>query len=756
VTDVAAPVSASEPSAPAASIQSFLGIDRANAGLALLTASVTTFIAIVNSISFPTIIFTGPIAAYLPIGIGLAFVSAAVIGAVMALGSSYKGTVAYTQSQPLVILGLIVGPMAATLHARGADDQIVPTMFAAIALGSLVCGAFLLALGYFRLGNLIRYIPFPVMGGFLAGIGWLLLTAGIASMAGITLHHDNFTDLAAPGVLEKWLPAVLIGVGLRYLQTQRPHVANLPVALLATTAAFWIVAVLLGASTEQLHADNWLLSTMPAGGLWDPAQHVESLRSVAWGLFPAYTAQFATLAVISSIALLLNANAIEIATRRDVDLDQDLKYAGLGNLICSLGGGLPGYHALNASVLTCRMKAPIRFVGLLTALVGVVALFGGGHMLSYVPRLVSGALVTDIALGYLVEWLYRSWKRMGPADFAILFLVFLTVAFAGLMEAIALGTVAGIVLFVVRYSKIAVTRNVLSGATYRSNVDRAEPQPTILHEMGDQIFILRLQGFVFFGTANTLVTQVSKRLADAARPPLRYLMFEFRLVTGMDASAVASFTKLKNYAQDQGFTIALCEPTDKIAALLRRDGIDPARSPHIRVFPDLDHGLEWAENELLTWYIPGEAAAAEASFEAHLQQLYQNSTDAERFRSYCDVASYKPGEALIRQGATADDILFIESGRVAIMLELPNGQSVRLKSMGPGLVVGEVAYYLGVPRSASVIALESTVAYRLPGERLRAMQHDDPRLAIVFHEHMARTLSMKLVETNRLVGALNQ
>jgi CRP/FNR family transcriptional regulator/CRP/FNR family cyclic AMP-dependent transcriptional regulator len=76
--------------------------------------------------------------------------------------------------------------------------------------------------------------------------------------------------------------------------------------------------------------------------------------------------------------------------------------------------------------------------------------------------------------------------------------------------------------------------------------------------------------------------------------------------------------------------------------------------------------------------------------------------------------------------------------------------------MGPGLVVGEVAFYLGVPRSASVIALETTVAYRVSGERLRAMQRDDPRLAIVFHAHMAKTLSMKLVETNRLVGALNQ
>lgn len=755
MTDVAAPLSSAPASSASAAVSaSFLGIDRANLGLVLLTTSVAAFIAIVNSISYPTIIFAGPSAAYLPAGIGLAFLSACVLGAVLALGGSYKGTVAYTQSQPLVILGLIISPMAATLHARGADDQILPTILAAIAVASLVCGAFLLALGYFRLGNLIRYIPFPVMGGFLAGIGWLLLKSGIVSMAGFELRYDNFTDLAAPGVLEKWLPAVLIGVAMRWVQVQRPHVANLPVALLGATAAFWIGAWLLGASPAQLHDGNWLLATMPAGGLWTPLQAVDGLRSAAWDLFPSYIAQFATLAVISSIALLLNANAIEIATRRDLDLDHDLKYAGLGNLLCGLGAGLPGYHALNASVLTCRMNAPIRFVGLATALLSLAALFGGGHVLSYVPRLVSGALVTDIALGYLLEWLYRSWQRMGQADFAILFLVFLTVVFGGLMQAIALGTVAGAVLFVLRYSKIRVTRNILSGSTYRSTVDRAEPQLRVLRENGDQIFILRLQGFIFFGTANALVTEVRRRLT-AARPPLRYLVFDFHLVTGMDASAVAGFTKLAQYASDHEFSVIVCEPSDAIAALLVRQGIDPERNRHIRFFADLDHGLEWAESDLLMWNDPA-AQAAEASFEAHLTELYPEPADAERFRSYCDSASYDPGAALIRQGTTADDILFIESGRVAIMLELPNGQSVRLKSMGPGLVVGEVAFYLGVPRSASVIAIESTLAYRLSGERLRAMQHDDPRLAIVFHQHMARTLSVKLVETNRLVGALNQ
>jgi CRP-like cAMP-binding protein len=93
---------------------------------------------------------------------------------------------------------------------------------------------------------------------------------------------------------------------------------------------------------------------------------------------------------------------------------------------------------------------------------------------------------------------------------------------------------------------------------------------------------------------------------------------------------------------------------------------------------------------------------------------------------------------------------------VAIVLELPNGQTLRLKSMGAGTVVGEIAFYLGVPRSASVVALEKTTAWRLSSTRLRDMQREAPTLATLFHQYMARMLATKVVDTNRLVGALNQ
>jgi SulP family sulfate permease len=679
--------------------------------------------------------------------------SAGILGLVMSVASGYPGTMAYAQSEPAVIIGLIATSLAANLHAAAHDDQILPTVLAAIMVGSLACGGFFLSLGYFRLGNLIRYIPFPVMGGFLAGIGWLLLKAALSSMAGFAVHYDNLIRLIDLSVLQKWLPGVLVGGALWALQQRRAQASNLPVVLGLATVLFWLVAVASGASQDQLQSQGWLLGALPEGGIWQPLQHVAAFQNAAWEMFPSRVVEFVTLAVMTAVALLLNGSAIELATRRDLDLNRELKYAGLANLLCGAAGSLPGYYALSASTLTYRMKTPIRFVGIATSLVTLLALFAGTQVIAYVPKLVAGALITYMGLGFLVEWLYGSWLRMGRGDFLVLILVFATVVAAGFMEAIGLGTGAGAALFVVRYSKIGVTRNVLSGATYHSNVDRAEPQRTKLREVGDQIFILRLQGFVFFGTANALVSVVRTRL-EVSDLPLRYLVFDFSLVTGMDASAAVSFTKLSQYADEKNFAIVLCSPSDTILTLLRKEGITASAKHDVCVFMDLDHGLEWAENDLLARHeqaSPGEAA----SFGAQVRAIFPKVEEAQRFQSYFETMAYGLGDELIQQGAASDDIFFIESGRVAIMLELPTGRSIRLKSMGAGTVVGEIAFYLGVPRSASVVALEETTAYRLSAAQLHAMHREVPGLATVFHEYMAKVLSARLMETSRLVGALN-
>jgi SulP family sulfate permease len=527
--------------------------------------------------------------------------------------------------------------------------------------------------------------------------------------------------------------------------------------LAGLVALFWLLAAATGATQAELAAQGLLLpATGDQGPLWPPALPPGAFGDVAWSLLPAQLPALATAAVLSAVVLLLNASGIEIATRRDMDLSHELRWIGAANVAAGLGGGWPGYFALGGSVLTFRLQAPIRFVGVVTALACLGAMLAGAPLLAYVPKMAGAALIAFIGIGFLADWLYGSWRRMERPDLAVLLLVFGTIILFGLVEGIVIGTAAGVALFVVRYSQIGVLRHVMSGANYHSRVDRAPGVPAVLAELGDQIVILRLQGYVFFGTGNALVSFVRRRIDRTDIAPLRCLVFDFRLVTGMDASAAASFTKLAQYAEDYGFTILVCRPSEVIGTLLLR-GDDAGRAnanPVIRVFDELDTGLEWAEDALLAAHVV--TAADEPAWSSHVLAMASSPADAERLQGYLETYTFSAGESLVHQGDASDDIFFIESGRVNVLLGLDGGNPVRLRSMGAGTVVGEVAYYLGVSRSASVVAAEPTVAERLTGERLAAMQRDDPDLASALHRYLARMLATRLTENNRLLVALNE
>ena len=108
------------------------------------------------------------------VGAGLALFGSCVIGLVVALGASFRNAVPASATGPASILALIAASIAARLHDT-APEAILPTVIAAVALTSILTGAFLYALGFFRLGAMPRYIPFPVVGGFLAGMGLIKL-----------------------------------------------------------------------------------------------------------------------------------------------------------------------------------------------------------------------------------------------------------------------------------------------------------------------------------------------------------------------------------------------------------------------------------------------------------------------------------------------------------------------------------------------------------------------------------------------------
>ena len=156
-----------------------LGLHRRVLVPAITTAAVTGLLTIITCVSYPAVIFSGDLAAHLPLGIGAALVSAIVLGVVIVLFVAYPAVIPYAQFEPNVVIAVIVATAATTLTDAGRGDAILPTIIILMPLCTLL------------IGNLIRYAPFPVIAWLLAGVGWFLIRAAFSSAAGRPLEWDT-------------------------------------------------------------------------------------------------------------------------------------------------------------------------------------------------------------------------------------------------------------------------------------------------------------------------------------------------------------------------------------------------------------------------------------------------------------------------------------------------------------------------------------------------------------------------------------
>lgn len=705
----------------------------------------------VFALSMGSLIFTGELSAYQPYGLGMALVSAAGILIGTSLTSRVPGVIGSTQEPPTVILAVIAAALAGTLSASGGQVEMA-TFLVAIAASALLSGAFFLALGTFKLGRLVRFAPYPVVGGFLAGTGWLLVQGSFDVMAGSPLTLANIPALFQPERLILWGPGLLFALVLFFGLRRIRHVLAMPGMLIAAIALFYLALLLTGTSIEGAMESGLLLGRGAGEIAWQPLA-LKNLLDADWAAILGQAGNLATLLMMSLIGFLLNASGLELAIRQDVDLNRELQAAGFANLLSGLGGGMAGYHALAFSALSYRIGARGRLPGLLAGALCVALLFTGSTLLAFFPVPILGGLLLFLGVDFLVDWVIGGWSRLSKPEYAVVLLILVVIAAAGFLVGVAVGLVAMIVLFILSYSRIDVVHHAGSGAEIRSSVERcAYHRQVLATALGPHIYILELQGFIFFGTANALLDQIRARATDTAQPPVRYIVLDFRRVTGLDSSAVLSFVKGKQLAEAQGITLVLTHLSGRIREQLELGGFleDEVR---VRVLPDLDHGLEWCEEELLevegitAMYLP-------ITLPAQLADSGFEKGNTARLLGFLERVEVEAGEYLIRQGQEADQLYFIELGTVVVCLETEGGERVRLQTLGLGTAVGELGLYLGTTTTASVIAESPVTAYRLTRVALSRMVEEEPELAATFHEFVARLLSERLTATTRTLEAV--
>ena len=672
---------------------------------AFLTAALTVSFVI----SFTTIIYGGSLAPLLETGLGLSLLGAALMCSVGGFFYSYRGTICQPQDVTAIVLAVSASAMADAWPAdRG--DSLMATIAMLIAVTTAFSGLVAWGFGLLRLGFLARFIPYPVIGGFLAATGYLLLTGAIGMGLGARVTLWTLAPLLEPATLVQWLPWVLIGGGIAVAARWIRSDLLLPLVLALALAGFYAILFASGMDLQAAEDAGLLLGPFDTGGFVQVVTPSLIFDADPWAILRAAPTIMAV-ALLTIMGTLLNATGLELSLNRDLDLEKDLRATGIANIAGALGGGMTGYQIIPGTILGQRMGLRSVLPGLSAAAGCLLIFIYGATLLSALPAGLFVALIAYLGLDLLITWLWIRRRQFSLTDYALVLLILAVAATIGFFEALGIGILAAAALFIVSFARINVVRLSSTLASRRSLVERSNAEVNYLMQIGHQAAVFELSGFLFFGTANALVERVHAELSRQSE--LRFVVIDFARVHGLDASAAYSLGKLSRLCDAAGVRLLFSGLPRSQEARYR----EFAGSRDRALFTDtLDDALQSLEAELLSTR-PDSAPDAASRLLDDLLALSERPQFADKFRRVI----LNTGEVLLHQGAESREMFVLISGAMRAEVARQAGDPVVVARFMPGAPIGEIAFYGSTARIATVLAEEPSVLVKIDAGKPRPL-----------------------------------
>ncbi len=720
---------------------------------ALTSGLVLGLLMIVIELSFATLIFSGSLAEFAPAASGLTLFGGFVMCLALALGSSFPATICLPQDTSAAVLAAVAAGIAVSLSGIAAPAEAFATVGAAMVLSTLATGVLFLAMARFGLGSLMRYMPYPVVVGFLAGIGWLLVQGSFSIVLGISLNWSTLPQLLTAEKALRFAPAAGLMLVLFIALKRWKSVFILPATLLLAIGGFALYLVLTGQSLMDAGGAGHLLGGMPEKSLLWPVFGLADIALVRCDALVPQLPQLCTIPLVSAISFLLISSGLEAATNRDLDLKRELNFNALANILAGAGGSHAGYTTLSLSLLGPKTGSDSRLVGVSAALLVGVAIFFGAEALGSFPRFILGGMILYLGVATLFDCLVSTRREVTLPEYGLILAILLAIALFGFLSGVAFGLFMATVLFVIKYSRLQVVRQDTDATALSSTKKRSVPDEHILREHGRGIRILRVSGYLFFGSASVLSRAVDAHLKAKGQVPT-HLIIDFAEADGFDSSAVNIFLRILQKSAAEGCVVVLAAAPPKLEEQMRRAA--PNTADAAKFLPDLDRGLEWCEDAVLAKVSADSEAQQDRIFDLAVDDMLVRLAEAERFEALVErlggnLESRKAmvGEVILRQGEAPGGVWLFVSGQAEETALTEGGASIRLRTLGPGSMAGQAAQDKGHPAPGSITALTDCTLHFLPTEALRRIEALDPATALAFHSHYAAVLESRLAEVVR-------
>ncbi|OFV97948.1 MAG: cyclic nucleotide-binding protein [Acidobacteria bacterium RIFCSPLOWO2_02_FULL_60_20] len=710
-------------------------------------------VALPSAIAFGLLVYSPLGTAYAAVGAMAGILGTIAIGIVTPI---FGGTPRLI-SAPCAPAAAVLSALVLEFGGLPPDHILLLLMLVAVLSG---CLQFLF--GTVRGGRLIKYIPYPVVAGYLSGVGILIFLSQVPKLFGLPTGAALWVGLSSPTLWKT--PGLIVGITTMVVMVLASRITRVvPAPILGLLGGILTYFGLSALYPEMLTLSSNPLVIGPisgaGGNLWSAfvdrwtAMTGLTLADLRLILIPALT-----LSVLLSIDTLKTCVVIDALTRSRSNSNRELIGQGLGNLTSAFAGGMPGAGTMGATLVNINSGAKTRRSSILEGVFALAAFVLFGGLVGWVPVAGLAGILIVVAYRMVDRNIFHLLKQKSTLlDFVVVAAVVVTAIVYNLIAAAGAGLGLAILLFLRERIRESVLRRKSYGNQTFSKKQRLPEAMALLEQKGAQTTICELQGSLFFGTTDQLFTELENDLKTK-----KYVILDMRRVQSVDFTAAHLLDQIEAQLAERHGTLVFSHlpphlPTGQdLQTYFDQVGlVKPSRS--VKIFAELDDALEWTEDRILeeAGLLQTEQAAPLNLHEINLLKGV-DAAIVQVLASCVEERSYDAGQKIFRQGDAGDEIYLIRRGTIRIVLPLAEGREHHLVTFGRGDFFGDMAFIDRAVRSADAVACAPTDLYVISRARFDQVAMDYPLLDKKVFWRLSRALSIRLRQTDAELRALEE
>jgi SulP family sulfate permease len=679
------------------------------------------------------------------------------------MGAAALGLTAPMFGRTPALISAPCAPAAAILSALAVDligeGVAIGRISALLALTALLAALLQILYGLLKGGQLIKYIPFPVVSGYLSGVGLIIAMGQLPKLLGLPKGVSLWQGIQSPAVWQ-WA-GIVVGMVTIAVMLIAPRITKkVPATIMALTAGVlsYFVMGLWMPHLLSLNANSLVVGAITANTSFvaTVTERFVSILQIQMSDLKLVAHSAVALSALLSIDTLKTCVILDSLTKNRHDSNRELLGQGLANLAAFMTGGMSGSGTMGATLVNVSSGGRTTLSGYIEGGLVVLALLVLSPLIAWVPISALAGILLVVAFR-IFDW--RSFRLLKNKetrfDFIVIAAVVVVAESVGLISAAATGVGLAILLFIRDQVRISVLRQRATLKEVSSKTYRLESEYAVLQQHGDEAAVIDLHGNLFFGTTDHLFTQL-----DADLHTQKWLLFDMRRVQSLDYTATHLFALMQDRLKERGGELlfsgmpSILPSRQDLQRYMKDVGLLDGENG-IRVFESRDEGLEWMENRILE-----EAGALEKSDEQALdlkdiqllRELDEKTLTA--LRLCIEERNVSSGAAIFSVGDTGDEIFMIRRGTIQILLPLKGGKFHHLATFSRGDYFGEMAFLDYHQRSANAIAKSDCELYVLSRKRFNLRVYDNAVLGTRIFARIASAISVRLRQTDKELSAL--